>query len=72
MMFDDDARATFRTAAGGTDDETWSRAQAWALHFALLYVLNSADSPRFARMGTRLLGVVAGDETPSANDVRSS
>ena len=55
MLFDDEARSVFRTAAGGIDDATWSRAQVWALHFALLYVLNSADSERFARMGRSLL-----------------
>ena len=58
MLFDDDARSAFRTAAGGLDDATWSRGQAWALHFGLLYVLHSADNPRFARMGTRLLNVL--------------
>jgi aminoglycoside phosphotransferase (APT) family kinase protein len=51
MLFDDEARSVLRTAAGGIDDAMWSRAQAWALHFALLYVLNSADSDRFQRMG---------------------
>lgn len=55
MLFGDDDRAVFRTAAGGVDDATWSRAQAWALHFALMYLLHSADSPRFERMGTGLL-----------------
>lgn len=62
MLFDDDARSVLRTAAGGIDDATWSRAQAWAVHFALLYLLNSADNERFARMGRSLLAaVLAGD-----------
>jgi len=55
MLFDDAALDVFRASAGTVDDATWSRAQAWALHFALLYLLHSADSPRFWRMGTRLL-----------------
>lgn len=55
MLFDGAALEVFRASAGTVDDATWSRAQAWALHFALLYLLNSADNPRFTRMGTRLL-----------------
>lgn len=55
MLFDDAALDVFRASAGTVDDATWSRAQAWALHFALLYLLHSADNPRFGRMGTRLL-----------------
>lgn len=58
MLFDDEALAEFRASAGTVDDATWSRAQAWALHFALLYLLHSADNPRFGRMGTKLLGRV--------------
>jgi aminoglycoside phosphotransferase (APT) family kinase protein len=55
MLFDETALDVFRSSAGTVDDATWSRAQAWALHFALLYLLHSADSPRFGRMGTQLL-----------------
>ena len=55
MLFDDHDRFHFRVAAGGTDDATWSRAEAWALHFALMYLLHSAESQRFERMGTSLL-----------------
>ena len=55
MLFDEAALDVFRASAGDVDDATWSRAQAWALHFALLYLLNSADNPRFGRMGTNLL-----------------
>jgi aminoglycoside phosphotransferase (APT) family kinase protein len=54
MLFDEAALDVFRASAGDVDDATWSRAQAWALHFALLYLLNSADNPRFGRMGTNL------------------
>jgi aminoglycoside phosphotransferase (APT) family kinase protein len=55
MLFDDEQRVVFRSVAGGVDDATWSRAQAWALYFGLMYLLHSADSPRFERMGTELL-----------------
>ncbi len=58
MLFDEEARSAFRTVAGGIDDATWSRAQVWALHFALLYILNSADNERFGRMGRSLLAAV--------------
>jgi aminoglycoside phosphotransferase (APT) family kinase protein len=61
MLFDEADRAVFRAAASGTepiDDATWQRGQLWALHFALLYLLHSADSPRFARMGAQLLEAV--------------
>jgi aminoglycoside phosphotransferase (APT) family kinase protein len=54
MLFDEAALDVFRASAGDVDDATWSRAQAWALHFALLYLLNSADNARFGRMGTNL------------------
>ncbi len=61
MLFDDRTRAVFRSARGGVDDATWQRAQAWALHFAVLYLLHSADAPRFERMGRHLLArVMAG------------
>lgn len=58
MLFDGDDLSAFRRAAGGGEpigDDTWSRAQAWAVHFAVVYLLHSADSERFARMGTALL-----------------
>ncbi len=37
------------------DDATWDRAALWGLHFALLYLGHAVDSPRFGRMGHRLL-----------------
>lgn len=59
MLFDPPDRAVFRDAAGEgefpVDDAMWRRAEAWALHFAVLYLLNSADNPRFTRMGEQLL-----------------
>ena len=61
MLFDEADRAVFRAAAGASrsiDDATWQRGQLWALHFAVLYLLHSADAPRFQRMGTHLLAAV--------------
>ena len=61
MLFDEADRAVFRAAAGSSrsvDDATWQRGQLWALHFAVLYLLHSADAPRFQRMGTHLLAAV--------------
>lgn len=59
MLFDDESRPVFRSSAGaGDDDQLWMRAEAWALHFALLYLANSADNPRFDRMGRELLARV--------------
>jgi aminoglycoside phosphotransferase (APT) family kinase protein len=55
MLFDDEHRAVFRVAAGGVDDATWSRAQAWGIYFGVMYLVHSAESPRFERMGTELL-----------------
>jgi len=61
MLFDAVDRDAFRHAAGDVDDATWSRAIAWAVHFAVMYLLHSADSARFERMGTSLLSRVLAD-----------
>jgi aminoglycoside phosphotransferase (APT) family kinase protein len=58
MLFDVQQRDALRIAAGGIDNATWSRGQAWALHFAVMYLLNSADNPRFRRMGIELFDIV--------------
>ena len=61
MLFEESDRAVFRAAAGADrpiDDATWQRGQLWALHFALLYLLHSADNERFARMGRELIATV--------------
>ena len=63
MLFEGDARDEFRRVAGtdvGIDDAMWRRAEAWALHFGVLYLIHSADNPRFTRMGGRLLGALLG------------
>lgn len=61
MLFGERERELFRDVAGSRfpiDDATWQRAQAWALHFALLYLLHSRDNERFGRMGAQLLAAV--------------
>jgi len=58
MLFDVDERQVFRQSAGRVTpvgDATWQRAEAWALHFAVMYLVHSADSEQFDRMGTTLL-----------------
>ena len=63
MLFEGDARDEFRRVAGtdvAVDDAMWRRAEAWALHFGVLYLIHSADNPRFTRMGDRLLGALLG------------
>jgi len=58
MLFDAAGREELRVAAGPVDDATWRRGELWALHFALVYLMNSADNPRFRRMGSSLLATV--------------
>lgn len=64
MMFSPEPRAVFRAAAGEVDevdDDTWRRAQAWALALALAYLASSADSQVMARLGHRTLDAVLAD-----------
>ncbi len=76
MLFDEADRAVFRRAAGAVrpvDDATWQRGEAWALHFAVMYLAHSADSPRFERMGRSLMatlgiGTVGEPPTTEARD----
>jgi aminoglycoside phosphotransferase (APT) family kinase protein len=58
MLFDERTRVVFRSSLATVDDAMWQRGQAWGLHFALVYLLHSADSPRFERMGGYLLAQV--------------
>lgn len=55
MLFDAAGRAAFRSALPHVDEATWSRGAAWALHFAFIYLANSADNPRLRSLGHRLL-----------------
>lgn len=68
MLFDTENRHRFRVAAGGdkpVDEATWDRARLWGIHFALIYLLHSGDSQRFARMGDRLLHATTIEEVKS-------
>jgi aminoglycoside phosphotransferase (APT) family kinase protein len=62
MLFDEGDRAVFREAAAqgsvAVDDPMWRRAEAWALYFAVVYLANSADDERLARMGRSLAGTL--------------
>jgi len=67
MLFDRAQRDIFRRAAGvvtPVDEATWQRAEAWALHFAVMYLAHSADSPRLERMGRSLLMALGIDQRP--------
>ena len=55
MLFDEPARSAFRSTACAGDDALWSRAEAWALYFAVIYVSNSADNLLIGSIGHRLL-----------------
>lgn len=61
-MFDADDRDVFRAAAGQgeheIDDATWQRAEAWALHFAVVYTIHSADNPTMGAIGEHLRSVL--------------
>jgi aminoglycoside phosphotransferase (APT) family kinase protein len=61
-FFDEVARAGFRQAAGasevGIDEQMWRRAEAWALHFAVIYLGQSADNPTLRRMGEHLIATL--------------
>jgi aminoglycoside phosphotransferase (APT) family kinase protein len=50
-----DLRDLFRSHAGDVDDATWQRAEGWALHFAVVYLVHSADNPTMGAIGRRLL-----------------
>jgi aminoglycoside phosphotransferase (APT) family kinase protein len=58
MMLTADTRPRFREAAGDVDDDTWRRAQGWALALAVAYLANSADVPLLARVGQRTIAAV--------------
>jgi aminoglycoside phosphotransferase (APT) family kinase protein len=48
-------RGIVRVHAGAVDDAMWRRAEAWALHFAVVYLVHAADSPTMGAIGRRLL-----------------
>jgi aminoglycoside phosphotransferase (APT) family kinase protein len=58
MLFDEGGRAVFHESLPHVDAATWSRATAWALHFALVYLANSGDNARLDALGRRLLTAI--------------
>lgn len=46
---------------GGIDDDTWRRAEGWALLMAVAYLANSADNPLIADLGHRTLAALGYD-----------
>jgi aminoglycoside phosphotransferase (APT) family kinase protein len=64
MVFDDDARTTFRKQLAidgrSIDVHTWNRARAWALSHATACLANSADDPTMRRIGEDTLLSVLG------------
>ncbi len=58
IVFPSQARSAFRAAAGDVDDNTWRRAEGWALALSLAYIANSSDHPAIARIGERTLAAV--------------
>jgi aminoglycoside phosphotransferase (APT) family kinase protein len=62
MLFDADRRARFRVAASDgrfpVDDATWRRAEMWAIHFAVVYLVHGADDPMIGPLGRHLLAVL--------------
>jgi aminoglycoside phosphotransferase (APT) family kinase protein len=61
MLFDGDALLAFRDSMAHVGTATWSRGAAWALHFAVMYLANSADNPRLDALGHRLLRALLPD-----------
>ena len=62
MLFGPADREVFRSAAGGADGEVddamWQRGEAWALHFAIIYLLQSGDNPLMQSIGKRLIAAL--------------
>jgi len=50
LTFDADGRAAFRDRLG-PDEHTWRRAQAWALHMAVVLQMHPVDHPTLAEIG---------------------
>lgn len=60
MLFPPDVRPVFRAAVGDVDDDTWRRAEGWALLMAVAYLANSADNPLMSGIGRRALAELLG------------
>ncbi len=61
-LFDGPDRDVVRECAGqrqAIDDDTWRRAEAWALHFAVTYLAHSADNATMRQIGDRMVRALA-------------
>ena len=54
QLLPSELRPVFRDAVGA-DDDTWRRAEGWALAMAVAYLANSADNPLISGLGRRTL-----------------
>ena len=55
LLFPPLLRPTFRETVGGIDDDTWLRAEGWALLMSIAYLANSADNPLMTSIGRTAL-----------------
>lgn len=62
ILFDPPTRGHFRSVVG-RDDATWTRAMAWALSFAVMYIGAGADDLAMAEMGRFTLAQVVHDSS---------
>ena len=59
MLFESEQIDEFRSAYGGASDDTWLRAQGWAIYFgAVLLLTGLVDDPAFAAVGRKTLNRV--------------
>lgn len=60
-LFDPEAHDSFWQSYGDATEETRIRARAWAIHFALVWIVDAADAdPLFSEMGRRTLARLVG------------
>ncbi len=58
MVFPPGTRAAMRRAYPGLDDDTWTRARAWALALGVAYLQGADDDPVLHRLGRNTLRAV--------------
>lgn len=61
LTFDADGRAAFRDRLDGVDEATWRRAQAWAMHMALMLQMHPVDHPTLVAIGRHGLAQAMAD-----------
>jgi aminoglycoside phosphotransferase (APT) family kinase protein len=64
MHFGPEARAPFRSACGGVDEDTWQRAHGWALALGLVIGAHSADNPAYAALAHRTIAAALDEPGP--------